>query len=73
MKRLTRLRERNSQTRAALGAGSGVHPARIGAIELGRVVPPDGSVELRRIARALGWPEHRAAELLEEVSDHDHE
>lgn len=27
-------------------------------------------VQLEKLARALGWPEERAAELLDEVSEH---
>jgi len=68
MKELTRLRESRGLTRATLGAKAKVHPARIGAIELGRIVPPSESVELRRIARTLGFRGSPAG-LLEEVSD----
>lgn len=67
MRMMTKLREEHQLTRRALGAASAVHPARVGAIENGRVTPPAGSIELRRLAGALGWPTERAHELLDEV------
>jgi transcriptional regulator with XRE-family HTH domain len=66
VKRLTTLREARDETRAALGARADVHPARVGQFENGRAVPPADSVELRRLAEALGWKGDPAA-LLEEV------
>lgn len=66
MKRLRKLR--GDETKRALGARSNIHPARVGEFENGRAIPPTGSVELRRLAEALGWTGDPAA-LLEEVDD----
>jgi len=68
MRRMTKLR--GKATRATLGAMSGVHPSRVGGLENGRIVPPPGSVELQRIADALGY-EGDPSELLEEVPSDD--
>jgi len=68
--RLQHLREKGEQTRQALGAAASVGPARVGGMELGRIVPPRASVELRRLADALGWEGDPAA-LLEEVEEVD--
>jgi hypothetical protein len=40
----------------------------VGAIENGRVSPPGGSVELLRLAVALGLPLERADELIREFT-----
>jgi transcriptional regulator with XRE-family HTH domain len=66
--RLRYLREKAGMTRQSLGAASSVGPARVGAMELGRIVPRDDSVELFRLATALGYPPERADELLEDVT-----
>ena len=50
---LTKQREAKGWTKRELGAVSNLHPARVGVIENGRVVPYD--VELLRLARALNW------------------
>lgn len=50
---LRRLRIQAGWTRTELGWRARLHPARVGQIELGRVRPPVGSVELRRLADAL--------------------
>jgi transcriptional regulator with XRE-family HTH domain len=50
---LTKLREEEGLTRARLGALARVHPARVGQIENGRVIPYPP--ELGRLAEALGW------------------
>lgn len=68
MNRLCKQRTFNGWTRTELGRRSRIHPGRVGAIEAGRAVPPSGSVELKRLARALGWTEDPAL-LLEEVED----
>lgn len=65
---LTQLREAKKLTRARLGYRAEVHAARVGAIELGRVVPGPDSVELIRLARALGY-EGAPAGLLAVVDD----
>lgn len=65
--RLAHLREEKGWTRARLGAKAGVHPARVGQMELLRLVPPAESVELLRLARALGLPAAEADTLLDEV------
>ena len=65
MKTITREREKLDWTRWELAIQSRIHPARIGAIENGRVVPYP--VELDRIARALGVAD--PSTLLEEASD----
>lgn len=65
--RLTQLRERERLTRAAVGAKASVHPARVGAIENGRLVPRPDSVELSRLAQALGWT-GEPCQLLDEVT-----
>ena len=64
---LTRQREAVNWTRTELGRRARMHPARVGQIENGRVVPPADSVELRRLSEALhftGEPE----DLLREVA-----
>lgn len=67
--RLTKAREAAGITRTRLGADAGIHPARVGQIENGRVVPPKGSVELVRLAAALDF-EGDPDTLLDEVVDH---
>jgi len=64
--RLRYEREKGNMTRQALGARASVGPARVGGLELGRIVPCKDSVELRRLARALSWEGDPAA-LLEDV------
>ena len=66
MIKLTKERESFKWTRRELGARADLHPARVGVIENGHVVPY--GVELDRLARALGWHDDPAA-LLEEVDD----
>jgi hypothetical protein len=66
MKRLTELR--GDERLFVLGGRAGVHPARIGQFENGRAIPPADSVELRRLADALGW-EGEPVSLLDEVDD----
>jgi hypothetical protein len=50
-----------------LGRRAYIHPARVGQIEAGRVRPPDGSVELQRLAEALRF-QGAAIDLLDEVA-----
>jgi len=64
VKRITQERESKNWTRAKLGAESDLHPAGVGQIESGRVIPEP--VQLARLAKALGWEGDPAA-LLEEV------
>mgnify|MGYP000999267236 CR=1 FL=1 len=66
MKNMTREREAHGWTRMELGFRTRIHPSRIGAIELARVVPYP--VELERIVEALGWKDEPDL-LLEEVDD----
>jgi len=66
MNRLSKEREARGWTRTELGQRADIHPARVGQIERGRAVPPSESVELKRLARALGWRGEPAL-LLEEV------
>jgi ribosome-binding protein aMBF1 (putative translation factor) len=68
MKRIRVERDTREWTRTELGGRAHVHPARVGQIEAGRVVPRSDSVELKRLARALGW-KGDPAELLEEVEE----
>ena len=63
---LTRQRQGFGWTRRELGARADLHPARVGVIENGHVVPYP--VELERLARALGY-HGDPADLLEEVDD----
>lgn len=66
MLRLTELRETRHETKAEVGARAKVHPAHVGAIENGRLVPREDSVILGRLARALGW-KGEPRDLLEKV------
>ena len=43
------------ETYMAVGQRANMHPARVGQIINGRVVPPYGSVELLRLAEALDY------------------
>jgi transcriptional regulator with XRE-family HTH domain len=61
--RLRYEREKRKLTRQALGAKASVGPARVGGLELGRIVPCKDSVELRRLADALAWEGDPAALL----------
>jgi len=55
MKRLTALRETAGLSRWDLAKLANIYPNRLGAIENGRIVPGPDSVELKRLAAALGW------------------
>ncbi len=68
MNRLSVERQARGWTRMETGFRSGIHPARVGQIESGRVVPRSDSIELRRLAIALGWRRDPAL-LLEEVEE----
>ena len=66
MIRLTEIRRDKGLNKTQLAQLATVHPAQIGQIESGRMVPYPPT--LKRIAKALGWkgdPE----ELLEEVAE----
>lgn len=65
MIRLQVEREKAGKTRQTLAAAASISPPRYGGMELGRIVPPPRSVELRRLAEALGWVQDPAALLLE--------
>ncbi len=54
MRRLQQEREARGWTRFELGARAHVHPPRVGQIENGRATPTSASIELRRLAAALG-------------------
>jgi transcriptional regulator with XRE-family HTH domain len=64
---LTRQRQAHGWTRTELGRRARLHPARVGAIENGRAVPAPESVELQRLAVALGIPRASAGTLLDEA------
>ena len=66
MLELTRQREAAGWTRMELGFRARIHPVRVGQIENGRVRPRADSVELQRLARALGY-EGDPKDLLDEV------
>jgi len=66
VKEVTRQREARGWTRRRLGERADLHPARVGQIESGRVMPYPP--ELERLARALGYTGEPAG-LLEEVPD----
>jgi len=66
VKRITKERLERGWTKTELGRRARLHPARVGTIENGRVVPYD--VELRRLARALHWPGEATA-LVDEVEE----
>ncbi len=68
MMRLILERRERGWTRTELGRRARLHPGRVGQIELRRATPPNDSVELKRLARALGWKSD-PAQLLEEVED----
>lgn len=67
MKVLTRERERRRWSRAELARRAGLNAGTAGLIETGRFRPYPG--QLAKLARALDWPEERAAELMDEVHD----
>ena len=64
---LTRQREAAGLTRTELGRLALMHPARVGQIENGRVVPPRNSVELHRLSQALNFYPSDPADLLKPV------
>jgi transcriptional regulator with XRE-family HTH domain len=66
---LTVLRERKGWSRLELARRSRNAPSAISCFESGRVIPYE--VQLRRIARALGWPVADAHRLLEPIADDD--
>ena len=68
MRTITELRRTANLSRAQLGYEAKVHPARVGAIESGRFTPPVDSVELERLAKALGYA-GTPGDLLSEVEE----
>ena len=69
MRRLRLLAIQKELTGRRLAELSGVDPSKISALQRGRYTPAPGSVELARVARALGIPASKAEWLLEEVDD----
>ena len=55
-------------TNLAVSQLASIHPARVGQIRNGRVVPPSSSVELVRLAAALGY-EGDPADLIEPADE----
>jgi transcriptional regulator with XRE-family HTH domain len=70
VKKIEVYRKRQRLTGAELARRAGISPSQVSNIELGRHIPPAGSITLVRLNKALGRPETRADALLEEV---DHE
>jgi len=66
MIRLCQVRRELGLSQAALAQRVRMNPATICLIESGRLKPYDA--QIRKLAAGLGWPEARAAELLEEAS-----
>jgi transcriptional regulator with XRE-family HTH domain len=66
MTRLRVLRKARDWTVFELSRQSRVNPSDVSQIELGRKVPPAGSVTLGRLALAIGWTGDPSA-LLDEV------
>ena len=64
VKNLTQEREKRAWSRWELAIQARIHPARVGAIENGHVVPYP--VELERLAKALGTSD--PSTLLDEVT-----
>jgi hypothetical protein len=71
VRRLTEGRLAANLSCAQLGYMAKVHPARVGAIESGRFTPPVDSVELQRLAKALGYA-GTPGDLLSEVEEVPH-
>lgn len=67
MNRLTALREDKGWSKAELGRQAGTDGGSISRIEHGRIVPPENSITLRKLAAALGFPVETADRLLDEV------
>jgi transcriptional regulator with XRE-family HTH domain len=55
MLQMTKLREVRGWTKTELGFRARLHPARVGVIENGKGTPNRNSVELVRLALALGY------------------
>lgn len=68
MTRLRELRKSRGWTAFELSRRSRVNPSDLSQIELGRKIPPAGSVTLERLAIAIGWTGD-PADLVEEVGD----
>jgi len=66
-RRMQVLREERGWSRADLSRIATLGAPRISAFELGRATPASDSVELQRVALALGWPVDDAGALLDEV------
>ena len=71
MKLLQRLREERGWSKTVTGHKAWINPNRIGQMELGRLIPPAGSIELKRLAEAFDLPAQDGDLLLEEVDDGD--
>jgi ribosome-binding protein aMBF1 (putative translation factor) len=66
MRTLEDHRRRRGWSRAELGRRARVDPSWLAKVEGGRVRPYP--VQLRRLARALGWPSRDGAGLLDETT-----
>lgn len=53
--RLTQVREARGLSKSDLARRAGKQPSRVGALENGRAVPPQGSKELLDLAIVLGF------------------
>lgn len=67
VKRITVERQKHSWTKWELARRARIHPARVGQIENGRVIPYP--VEVQRLAFALGIEEADADSLIRDVGD----
>ena len=68
MRRLRLLRLQRELTGRQLAELADLQPSKISALELGRYTPAPHSVELKRVAMALGFNSDQADNLLDEVS-----
>ena len=68
MRRLKQMRLERGLTQRQVGFLGDLDPRRVGQIESGAATPPDGSIELARLAKALKF-KGDPARLLEEVTD----
>lgn len=69
MRRIRFLALERGLTGRELAKRSNLDPSKISALQLGRYTPAPGSLELRRVAIALGVPASEAESLLEDVRE----
>lgn len=55
MMRLTRMRTARGWSQSELARQAGLHQAQVCQIENGRMIPPDQSTTLQKLAAALEW------------------